>query len=503
MRALQLALLVGLWPSSAWAFCGTYVGSGESVPSNRASQIAIARDGAATTLTLFNDFEGELADFGMVIPVPPGFDEGNLRLADRALLARLDQYSAPRMVAYDCEAFYDLDQDGVVAAVATRSVHSKALADADDGDTGRETGDTGAASSSTASGCGGSGSSSSNWFEDGDDPDTGDDPVREDTGNGVVVEDEFNLGEYTASVVRAEDGDGLAGWLADNGFSAPASTTALLDEYVSGGSWFLALAIDVEQTFAKDGWLTPLQLGYSSELFSLPIQLGAASSAGVQDLLIYTLGPAGSGTVAVSNYPEQPLPAGDCLLALAPQESLTDAWEDVYEGLSGLPDDPLALEPDQGGFSWTTEYSWDSGKCDPCPEDLPLSTDDVMALGMGTALWGYHFTRLHLRYTPDAVIQDLGLYQTGITEQKQVRFIQHAWELESELPMCSGETPESPGACYTAEYWARRSQGADAEVLPVDDDFRTWLPGVGCSEPPGRTVMLLPLLLAFRRRERS
>ena len=99
MRTTVAALIGLLWPGSAWAFCGTYVGGVDSTPSNRASQVAVARDGSATTLTLFNDWEGDFADFGLLIPVPPGFDGGNLRLADATLLATLDAYSAPRMLA--------------------------------------------------------------------------------------------------------------------------------------------------------------------------------------------------------------------------------------------------------------------------------------------------------------------------------------------------------------------------------------------------------------------
>ncbi len=505
MTATRWALLGLLCPGSAWAFCGTYVGGVDSTPSNRASQIAIARDGSATTLTLFNDFEGDFADFGLVIPVPEGFDAGNLRLADTALLARLDRYSAPRMVAYDCEAFYDLDQDGTVAAVATRSVHAKDLAQ-DEPDTGLDTGGGASTSSSTSSGCGlSSGGSSSAWFDDGDDWDTGDVAVREDTGHGVVVQEEFVLGEYTVSVVRAQDGSGLQGWLTDNGYAAPESTTALLDEYVSSGSWFLALSINVQDTIAQDGWLTPLQLGYFASTLSLPIRLGTASSAGVQDLLVYAVGR--YGNIGVSNYEEQALPDGDCMLELESGESLTEAWEDEFEALSGLPADPLALSEGQQGFTWTTEYAWDSGKCDPCPEtqdgEAPLSLDDVEQLGLSMAMFGYDFTRLHLRYTPESVTQDLMLYETGFNVRKQVRFVEYAWELESELPACSGDQPESPGACYTSEYWAKRAQEeALEEELPTDDSFRFSLLRFGCESPAGRSVLLLPLLLAAGRRRR-
>jgi hypothetical protein len=58
--------------SAAHAFCGTYVGGADASLSNHASRIGIAREGTRTTLTLFNDFEGDSTDFAMLVPVPEG-----------------------------------------------------------------------------------------------------------------------------------------------------------------------------------------------------------------------------------------------------------------------------------------------------------------------------------------------------------------------------------------------------------------------------------------------
>jgi hypothetical protein len=39
---------------------------------NRASQVIIARNGNNTILTMANDFQGDVKDFAMVVPVPVG-----------------------------------------------------------------------------------------------------------------------------------------------------------------------------------------------------------------------------------------------------------------------------------------------------------------------------------------------------------------------------------------------------------------------------------------------
>ncbi len=475
--AAVLALAVA--PDAA-AFCGAYVGGADSALTNTASRIAVARQGRATTLTMFNDYAGNADQFGLVIPVPPGFDEDNLRLADQELLDLLDQYTAPRLVRYTCEDFY--------GGEASQSFSSARDAE----------GLSGSSSSSTSSGCGGGGGGA--WFDDND----ADDPVDEDdgwydTGTDVEVEDRVQLGEYTAYVLSADDGEGLTAWLDARGYSVGEDAAALFDDFIDSGSHFLALEVDLDAVPEGSQWLTPLQLGYYSDVFGLPIRMGTVSSSGVQDLIVFAVTDADGGTVGISNYDEEPRLEDECLLDLDKAGTLTGAYEEAFASRIGLSADPEA-NGDAAGFSWFTEYSWESGKCDPCPEGDGLDFEDAEDLGMIDAAYGYHVTRLHLRYTPDAVDQDLVLYESGIADQLQYRFVEHAWALESVVPMCGEEQPDPPGACYSAEWWSRWAEDPESEDLAwASQSERSG--SCGCSSTSMQFgVLAVPVWLLVRRR---
>ncbi|MEL7228206.1 MAG: DUF2330 domain-containing protein, partial [Cyanobacteria bacterium J06576_12] len=99
----------------AHAFCGFYVAKADTDLYNKASEVAIARDGNHTILTMANDFQGDVSDFAMVVPVPTVIQESQVDVADPAILTRLDDFSAPRMVEYfdddPCQAIYLYQQD--------------------------------------------------------------------------------------------------------------------------------------------------------------------------------------------------------------------------------------------------------------------------------------------------------------------------------------------------------------------------------------------------------
>jgi hypothetical protein len=54
----------------AIAFYGFYVAKADTKFYNQASQVVIARDGNQTVLTMANDFQGEVEDFALFVPVP-------------------------------------------------------------------------------------------------------------------------------------------------------------------------------------------------------------------------------------------------------------------------------------------------------------------------------------------------------------------------------------------------------------------------------------------------
>ena len=67
MRTLLLAAFAAAIPAafapSAQAFCGFFVGKADAGLFNQASQVILARDGAKITITMLNDYKGELAEF--------------------------------------------------------------------------------------------------------------------------------------------------------------------------------------------------------------------------------------------------------------------------------------------------------------------------------------------------------------------------------------------------------------------------------------------------------
>src|SRR5262249_12017363 len=117
MRAtFSLAVAALLVAATASAFCGFYVAKADTRLFNRASQVALVRDGDRTVLTMSNDFKGELKEFAIVIPVPTCLARGTLRAGARPLLDPLAASSAPRLV----ESFDDAPcrrYDGMPMAV--------------------------------------------------------------------------------------------------------------------------------------------------------------------------------------------------------------------------------------------------------------------------------------------------------------------------------------------------------------------------------------------------
>jgi len=470
-------LVACLAPGVAEAFCGTYVGGPGQVVRNQGSQIVVARYEHRTTLTMFNDFQGDPEDFALVVPVPDTIDGNHVRTIDGSFMRRLGTYSSPREVSFTCHDFY-------------REFEDSGLSDTAD--------PAGVVTSGASGGCSGGGGFRS---------DTGSDlPANSwtDDEHGVVIEDHFDFGEYEAFVLSADDGGGLMGWLDANGFVLGDAAHALLQDYLDGT--FLAVRIDEGQVLPGE-WLSPIQVDYESPMVSLPIRLGALSSTGVQDLTLYTLSTEGRG--AIANYPRVEIPS-ECLRKGG--QSLSHWYENAFATTTGLVMDPAAL---QSGASWMLEYGWHTpkgrrtAKCDPCmsdtdglampdPSSQPLTADDVAVLGLPEGLRkGFYTTRMHMRYTPDAVTQDLMVVtDSQLFDNAQLLWIRHAWELESLVDTC-GETPENPGSCYSSEYFLDRAEDR-AEARPVDALSTPGYCGSG-----GRAALLLTLplgLVGLRRR---
>lgn len=274
------------------------------------------------------------------------------------------------------------------------------------------------------------------------------------------MEAQFVTGVYEILVLSAEDAGGLQRWLDTNGFAVPTEAGAVLQSYIDQGDSFLVARVWVGTSgdsggdsspavdtggswtgdsagseFASAEWLPPLQLRYASTSLTLPLRLGALSSTGSQDLLIYGLVPHTFGALAISNLPEG-VPEDECLFLPEGVHEFSEFYEERF-------DDAVARN---GGSAWALEYAWEPEQCDPCTSE-PLAADLITKLAPGVDPQDTFFSRLHLRYTPGGMSEDLALYPTRIKGTDQERYITYSSYTAAFFPICDVGWVDGDATC--------------------------------------------------------
>ncbi|MGP1371697.1 MAG: DUF2330 domain-containing protein [Almyronema sp.] len=389
LRSLFFGLLVaalGLWfAPDAWAFCGFYVAKADTSLYNQASQVIIARDRDRTVLTMANDYQGEVADFAMVIPVPTVLQEDQVHVGNPAILERLDAFSAPRLVEY-------FDPDPCQPPLVYAPLPTGALQRAD-----------------LAA------------------------ELAEDEALGVTVESRFSVGEYNIVILSARESEGLETWLRQNDYRLPAGASELLRPYIRQGLKFFVARVNLAE-FDRGGFqsLRPLQIAYESPRFMLPIRLGMVNAQAAQDLVVYLITP--DGQAELTNYRTVNVPS-DAEIPVFVKEDFSDFYKAMFQ---------TAYEREGRNVAFL-EYAWNMAGCDPCAAD-PLTPDELRQAGV---FWlnqaGDRFrpapssnafvTRLHVRYTRDKFPEDLVFQSTANQQFFQGRYIlRHPYTGEIDCP---------------------------------------------------------------------
>lgn len=379
-------VLAALSPA-AYAFCGTYVGGAGAELYNNVGEVAVVRQEGRTTLSMSNDVEGDTADFALVVPVPEVLPEDAIHTLDKDLFGRLDQYSAPRLVEYQCSDF--------------------------------EPKDTG-------------------WLRGGDDE--AESGGSDDTG-GVDVEAEYVVGEYRIVILSAQQSSGLFTWLNDNGYAVPSNAEALLQQYIDAGSYFFAAKVDADAGVASGDTLSPLQFSYESEAFGLPIRLGTLNARDTQDLIIYGINGYSKGRMGISNYTEVEID-DECMWETEGesfQQFYADRFTEAYE------DTPGAVWVTE--YAWGGSGCDPCTGTPPDEQDLITLGYDQTLEGDWRTVYNVYFTRLHMRYTPFEAGEDLVLYHSNLDEQVQQRYITYETFLEDRFPVCDEGMRDDPGSC--------------------------------------------------------
>ncbi len=333
--------------------------------------MALARSGDRTTMTMANDFKGDLKEFAVVIPVPTVLRRDQIQVADKALLDHLDAYSAPRLVEHhDENPCWALREEALAKSLATRPAAGRASSD---------------------------------------------------RGLGVTVEAQYTVGEYDILILSAEESGGLETWLRRNGYRVPAGASRVLGSYIRQGLKFFVAKVNLaEQGKLAFNYLRPLQISYESPRFMLPIRLGTVNADGPQELFVYAL--TQRGRVETTNYRTVRLPSGMDLPLF-----VRDEFPAFYRAMF-----TRQVEREEMRVVFL-EYAWDMGWCDPCAAD-PLSPDELKRLGVSWTSSTF-LTRLHVRYDGARFPQDLVFQETGDRENFQGRYVlRHPWRGEATCP---------------------------------------------------------------------
>jgi hypothetical protein len=350
----------------AWAFCGFYVGGANAQLFNQASQVIIAHRDNKTILTMANDFQGNVKDFAMVVPVPVAIKREQVNIGNKEIITKLDTFTQPRLVEY-------FDEDPCPQPLSPQPVPAP-----------------------------------SSQFREQD--------VRQRSADalGVKVEDSFQVGEYNIAILSARDSDGLETWLKQNNYQLPRGASAVLQPYVRQKMKFFVAKVNLaELNKTGSSFLRPLQIAYQSPKFMLPIRLGMLNAQGDQDLVAYLL--SSTGRVEVSNYRTAAVPSGREIPTFIKNEfgkfyssTFQRAYEQTNKKVVFL------------------EYAWDVSNCDPCTTELPNS-NELKQAGVfwqedGSARSTY-ITRLHLRYNRANFPEDLVFQETNNQNNFQGRYI--------------------------------------------------------------------------------
>ena len=424
---ISAALTVAL-SGTAQAFCGFYVAKADTSLFNRASQVVLVRDGDRTVLTMANDFEGDVKDFAVVIPVPTFIERGQINVADKALIDHLDAYTSPRLVEYfdpDPCIRYEYDMVGALKSSMPRTsakLEEKAMA------------------------------------------------------RGVTIEASYTVGEYDILILSATESNGLIKWLNESGYKVPKGADKVVGSYLKQDMHFFVAKVNLEaQQKAGYSYLRPLQVAFESKKFMLPIRLGTLNAKGEQELYVYAL--TRTGRVETTNYRTVKLPS-DTEVPEFVQTEFGDFYRAMFE----------QQVQDQDRRAVFIEYAWDMAWCDPCAAD-PLSSDELRKLGVfwtdngganrsssGQAQ-NVFVTRLHVRYDQEHFPEDLMFQETGDRQNFQGRYIvRHAFEGESTCDMTT----------YEAQLRERHEREAQqlANLTGWDiDDIRGKIPLIADTRP--------------------
>jgi hypothetical protein len=420
-------ILAAMISHEAIAFCGFYVSKADGTLKNKTSQVILVRDGNRTVITMYNDFQGDIKDFAMVVPVPVVLKKNDIKVVNQQIFTTLNEYSKPRLVEYydqnPCNQMMYKDNatllQGVAPGVVLRGYSS---------------------------------------FKK----------------EAVTIEAKYLVGEYDILILSATESSGLRDWLNQNGYKIPANAEEVLEPYIKSNLKFFVVKVNEEEKKKLPGnFLRPIQISFNSPKFMLPIRLGMANADGDQDLVVYAF--TKKGRIECTNYRTISLPTGKNI-PLFVKNNFGNFYSNLFQYQWNREGRSVAM----------LEYAWDVSpsnyvKCDPCVATAP-STQDLVQAGVWwiSRDWNdyndvqndeeysasVYFTRLHVRYNRKAFPQDLAFQVTPNKENFQARYvITHP---------ATGDFNCEAGKKYLQELKQRRQNEMEELTYLTGKDYSDW-----------------------------
>ncbi|MCU0435470.1 MAG: DUF2330 domain-containing protein [Bacteroidia bacterium] len=380
--AVLAAVMFAQQPASA--FCGFYVAKTDATLLNKASQVIVTRDGNRNVVTMSSDFQGDVKDFAMVVPVPVVLKRNQIRVKERSIFEKFNDYTAPRMAEY-----YDPE------------ICPRTLAD------------------------------TTYFYAYNFATTTGNATVLLDykSVQGVKVEAQYKVDEYDVVILSATESGGLKTWLLQNGYKIPDKAEEVLNPYIASNMKFFVVKANMDEIRRRNPYvsngvfpLRPIQIEFESPKFMLPIRLGMANATESQDMVVYLL--SRKGRIETTNYRTVGVPTNmDVPVFVA--DKFTDFYHKVYQ---------RALNKNERNAVFL-EYAWDVTPqnpvpCDPCV-GTPLYVNDLHDAGAswasvsGPNTGQVYITRLHVTYDRAHYPQDLMFQETPNRENFQARYVRH------------------------------------------------------------------------------
>jgi hypothetical protein len=374
MKKTTLFTLVAfLLTHQTMAFCGFYVAKAGSNLYNNKSEVILVRDGNQTTITMSNDFQGDVKDFAMVVPVPNVLSREDIRIANQQVFSFLDAYSAPRLVEYydhnpcnyvivEEDAEYEMILDNVPVSENVKRTFKK---------------------------------------------------------EGVTIEAKYDVEEYEILILSATKSEGLKDWLTKNGYKIPSKAERVLAPYIKDKLKFFVVKVNLNKYNPKahGGFLRPLQIKVNSSKFMLPIRLGMANSKGAQDMIVYAFSK--KGKVECTNYRTVNMPTNRNVPTFV-KSRFGSFYKDLFKSsYIRQGKDAIFLE-----YAWNVTPRFSGVKCDPCVGPPPF-INELQSAGVHWTSSGQNvfFTRMHVRYTLDKFPEDLFFHETPNQERYQARYV--------------------------------------------------------------------------------